>query len=363
MEVMPRKEPSPAPGPTTRPDALNLVGVTKRLGRNEVLQGVDLRVGAGEIVALLGASGSGKTTLLRLVAGMLTPDAGQLIIGGREAAHLAPEARRLGFVFQDYALWPHLSAREHLTLVMGRAGVAQWARADTLLTTVGLAGLEEARPAQLSGGQRQRVALARALAVEPELILLDEPYSALDPVLRETLRGEVAALLRAEGRAALHVTHDPDEAMTVADRIIVLGSGEVLDDGPPDRVYHSPATLGAARALGRLNELPAQVRAGEVRLGDWRAPAAFPDGEVMVTVRWEHARAVRSHGAALQATFERDASMRGVTLGRFRLLDGPVVVAQRTTACEPGEVVGLELAGVGVFSLEQSQPSTLWSVP
>lgn len=359
MGAMPKQEQSPSP--PIRPDALNLVGVMKRLGRKEVLQGIDLRVGAGEIVALLGASGSGKTTLLRLVAGMLTPDAGQLAIGGRGAAQLAPEARRLGFVFQDYALWPHLSAREHLTLVMGKSGAVQRARADALLSTVGLAGLEEARPNQLSGGQRQRVALARALAVEPELILLDEPYSALDPVLRETLRGEVAALLRAEGRAALHVTHDPDEAMTVADRIMVLGSGQVLDDGPPERVYQSPATLGSARALGRLNELPAQVRDGKVRLGDWelgdrelsdwRAPAALPDGEVVVTVRWEHARAVADQGAMLQATFERDASVRGAPLGRFRLSGGSVVIAQRSSGYEPGERVGLEITDASVFSL------------
>ena len=359
MEAMPEKERLPASA--ARPDALNLVGVTKRLGRKEVLQGIDLWVGAGEIVALLGASGSGKTTLLRLVASMLTPDAGQLSIGGREAAHLAPEARRLGFVFQDYALWPHLSARDHLNLVMGKPGATQRARADTLLATVGLAGLEEAKPNQLSGGQRQRVALARALAVEPGLILLDEPYSALDPVLRETLRGEVAALLRAEGRAALHVTHDPDEAMTVADRIMVLGGGQVLDDGPPERVYKSPATLGSARALGRLNELPAQVQGGKVKLGDWelgtrelsawRSPAVLPDGEAVVTLRWEHARAVATQSAVLQATFERDASVRGAPLGRLRLPDGSVVIAQRSSRYAPGERVGLEITNASVFSL------------
>ncbi len=351
MGAMSKKQPSPAS--VIRPDALNLAGVTKRLGRKEVLQGVDLQVGAGEIVALLGASGSGKTTLLRLVAGMLTPDAGRLAIAGQEAAHLPPEARRLGFVFQDYALWPHLSAREHLTLVMGKSGAAQRARADALLTTVGLGGLEAARPEQLSGGQRQRVALARALAVEPALILLDEPYSALDPVLRETLRGEVAALLRAEGRAALHVTHDPDEAMTVADRIVVLGGGQVLDDGPPERVYTSPATLGSARALGRLNELPAQVSSGEVRLGDWCAPVALPDGEAIVAVRWECARAVSAHGAALQATFERDASVRGAPLGRFRLPGGAAVIAQRGATYKTGETVGLEFSDIRIFGLNE----------
>jgi iron(III) transport system ATP-binding protein len=294
--------------------ALQLEGVTKRFGARAVVSDLSLTVAQGEIVALLGASGSGKTTLLRLISGIQAPDAGRVFVGGRDVTRAAPEARGLGYVFQDYALMPHLSVLENLTLVMGRTPKLEAReRALSLLERVGLAGFDAPRPERLSGGQRQRVALARALAVQPNLILLDEPYSALDPVLREGLRAEVARLIRAEGRSALHVTHDPDEAFAVADRLIVLGRGAILDDGAPQAVYDQPRSLESARALGRLNELEVRVSGGVARASGLELPApGVPDGPAVLAWRWERG-VIGAQG--LPVTLERAAPVRGASLG------------------------------------------------
>lgn len=287
--------------------------------RRSVLTDINLSVQPGEIVALLGASGSGKTTLLRIVAGILPPAAGQVWLAGQDATHWPPERRGLGYLFQDYALWPHLSVLQHLEL-LGAAAPLE------LLERVGLAQYAQVGPDQLSGGQRQRVALARALCRQPTLVLLDEPYSALDPVLREDLRGEVAALLREQGQAALHITHDPDEALSVADRVVVLGAGSVLDDGPPERVYHAPTSLGSAQALGRLNVLPAHL--------------LEPGQAGVVAFRWEDV-ALHGPGPQLQATLQRELTLRGSRLAYYQVGEHKVV-ATRAQAGR-GEQVTLHL--------------------
>lgn len=185
---------------------VRLEDLTKAFAPGMGVFGVNLEVALGEVLVLLGASGSGKSTLLNLVAGLLLPDRGRVFIRGREVTRLAPERRGVAYVFQDLGLWPHLTALEHLLLVMPRPDPRE---ALALLERVGLLEHAGKKPGALSGGQRQRVALARALARRPQVILMDEPYSALDPVLRERLRLEVRALFKAEGVTVLHVTHDP----------------------------------------------------------------------------------------------------------------------------------------------------------
>lgn len=308
---------------------LENISATFRRGREErqVLQNVSLTVQPGEIIAILGASGSGKTTLLRIIAGILAPAAGRVLLGGQDATHWPPERRGLGYVFQDYALWPHLKVIEHLLLLGTPAQAAQ-----NLLARVGLADFAQARPEQLSGGQRQRVALARALCRNPTLLLLDEPYSALDPVLREGLRDDVAALLREQGQAALHITHDPDEALSIADRVIVLGQGRVLDDGSPAQVYRSPGSLSSAQALGRLNILPASK--------------LLPGASGQVACRWEEVEPGRRDVSGLQAVLERPLTLRGNDLAVYRA-DNQRIIAPRFG--EAGQEVWLGFPHFGHF--------------
>ncbi|MDM7324709.1 MAG: ABC transporter ATP-binding protein [Thermus sp.] len=293
---------------------VRLEGVTKRFPKGGGVVGVDLAVKEGEIFVLLGASGSGKTTLLNLVAGLLAPDVGHVYLAGKRVTHLPPERRNIGYVFQDQGLWPHLTALEHLLLVMERPDPKE---ARALLERVGLGEHAEKRPHELSGGQRQRVALARALARRPKVILLDEPYSALDPVLREELRREVRSLLKGVGTTAIHVTHDPEEAMLLADRVGVVHGGKLVQVGEPLEVYSQPNSLESFLAFGRANLLQ---RDGEV----W----AF---------RQEWVRPGRDHQALV---LERRA-LRGEVLCRVELPWGEAWV--RLDA-QPGERVSLEIA-------------------
>ena len=326
---------------TSSSDALRLEAVTKHFGAKSIVNNLSLHVAPGEIVALLGASGSGKTTLLRLICGILKPDAGRVLIGGIDVTDTPPERRGLGYVFQDYALWPHLSTLENLLLVMhAEPKKAARDRAVELLRTVGLSGFEASRPERLSGGQRQRVALARALAVRPKLILLDEPYSALDPVLREGLRAEVARLIRSGGRSALHVTHDPDEAFAVADRLIVLGRGTVLDDGVPLTVYSAPRSLESARALGRLNELEVVIRAGIAQGAGFEWAVESRDGTATLAWRWEHS-VIGAHGVPV--TLERLAPLRGSRLGVWQCFGVRLIAPTGAEAL--GATASLSVAG------------------
>jgi iron(III) transport system ATP-binding protein len=278
---------------------VKLSGLTKRFPGGAGAYGVDLEVAEGEILVLLGASGSGKSTLLNLVAGLLLPDAGEVYLGGRPATRLPPEARGVAYVFQDLGLWPHLTALEHLLLVMPKPDRNA---ALALLERVGLLEHAHKRPRELSGGQRQRVALARALARQPRLVLMDEPFSALDPVLREGLRLEVRSLLRERGITALHVTHDPEEAMLLGDRVGVMSGGRLLQVDRPEEVYERPNSLESFLAFGRANLL---FREGEVLAFRHEALALHPEGwEAEVVDAWR---------------------ARGERLVRLRLPQGEVV--------------------------------------
>ena len=233
---------------------LDVQNLVRRFGNSLALDGASLDANAGEIVALLGPSGCGKTTTLRIVAGFEAADAGHVMLGGEEIGRLPPHKRDIGLVFQDYALFPHMSVFDNVAYGLKRRGIAKAERAQTVgrvLETVRLSGYEARRPAQLSGGQQQRVALARALAIQPRLLLLDEPLSNLDAKLRGVLQTELREILARVGTTTLIVTHDQEEAMALADRIAVMRRGRTLQLGTPRQVYERPATRFVAEFLGK----------------------------------------------------------------------------------------------------------------
>ncbi|MCC7206524.1 MAG: ABC transporter ATP-binding protein [Anaerolineae bacterium] len=278
--------------------ALECAGVRKSFTDCTALRGADLRAEAGQIVALLGPSGCGKTTLLRLIAGFDRPDGGEIRIGGRlvagNGAFVPPEQRRVGMVFQDYALFPHLPVAANVSFGLRGPALARTARADALLEQVGLAGLAARMPGELSGGQQQRVALARALAPEPQIILLDEPFSNLDAALRQQVRGEVRDILRRSGATCVFVTHDQEEALSLADVVAVMLDGRVVQADAPETLYARPASPQVAAFVGEANFIYAELCAGEALTALGALPLASYAGpehsETMALVRPEAIR-------------------------------------------------------------------------
>jgi iron(III) transport system ATP-binding protein len=277
--------------------ALSVAGLCKSYGNTPVLRGVSLSVPAGSLTAILGASGAGKTTLLRVIAGFEPADAGtielggQLVDGGRQRGRVPPERRHIGFVPQDGALFPHLTVHGNVAFGLPRSA-RRGPAVGELLELVGLSSLSHRYPHELSGGQQQRVAIARALAPRPRLVLLDEPFASLDASLRATVRAEVLGALRALDTTAVLVTHDQDEALSVADYVAVLRDGVITQAGPPREVYSAPADPWTAGFLGTANLLTGTVaRKGvETVLGrhELRDPGQLPDGgEVTVLIRPE----------------------------------------------------------------------------
>lgn len=246
------------------PLAIRCRSLSKRFGGAVALADFNLDVWEGSIVGLLGPSGCGKTTALRCIAGFERPDRGTIEIADQEVfgdVDLPPEHRRVGMVFQDYALFPHLSVRENI--VFG-AGSAEPARIADLIDLVGLSGMEERMPHALSGGQQQRVALARALAPRPDVLLMDEPFSNLDATLRERVRSEVRSILRESKTTGVFVTHDQEEALSIADVVAVMIDGSVLQAAPPDDLYLHPANRSVASFLGDANFLAGTAASGSV---------------------------------------------------------------------------------------------------
>jgi iron(III) transport system ATP-binding protein len=268
--------------------AIDAHRVEKRFGRIRAVDCASLQVPEGELVALLGPSGSGKTTLLRVLAGFEAPDEGRVVIGGRPVAGdgvwVEPEHRRIGMVFQDGALFPHLTVAANV----GFGAPDRPERVGECLGLVGLADRGRAYPHELSGGERQRIALARALAPDPSVVLLDEPFAALDAGLRESLRSEVRRILKAAGASALLVTHDQSEALSLADTVAVMRDGRIEQVGTPEEVYERPCSRWLAEFLGEADVLPGIARAGvvECELGRFGAPAEL-DGDVEVVLRPE----------------------------------------------------------------------------
>jgi len=272
---------------------LTVSGVTKSFGAQEVLRGVDLVVPRGSFTAILGASGSGKTTLLRIVAGFERPDAGEVVLGtdvadDAGACFVPSERRRIGYVPQEGALFPHLTVGRNVGFGL-RRGPGRADRIDELLEMVGLAGMRRRYPHQLSGGQQQRVALARALAIEPEIVLLDEPFSSLDAALRTTVRAEVLGVLRDAGTTSVLVTHDQEEALSMADQVAVLRQGAVAQLDAPARLYGHPEDAELATFLGESNLLEGEVRdavaltgLGRLAVDTWDGPAGGGPARVLV---------------------------------------------------------------------------------
>jgi iron(III) transport system ATP-binding protein len=216
--------------------------------------GLDLRLAAGEIAAVLGPSGCGKSTLLRLLSGLESPDSGRILLAGRDITAVPPEKRGIGMVFQDFALFPHMSVRRNIEYgprMLGLPRRARMERAEALASSFEIGALLERSPYSLSGGEQQRVALARALAAGPSIVLLDEPLSSLDASLRRRLRSEIAGRLREAGISAILVTHDAEEALAVADRVLLLRDGRVESEGDPEGLYDAPPTAWSASFLGR----------------------------------------------------------------------------------------------------------------
>jgi spermidine/putrescine transport system ATP-binding protein len=243
---------------------VDLRRISQRFGPATVLSDVSLAIAPGSYTVLLGPSGSGKTTLLSILGGFLVPSEGQVIIGGKDCTSVPPARRPTTTVFQDYALFPHMSVGGNVGFGLRMRGISsaeRERRAREALAIVGLAQAYDKRPHQLSGGQRQRVALARALVVEPAVLLLDEPLGALDLKLRRQMQDELKAIQKRVGTAFVHVTHDQEEAMALADFCVVMNNGRIEDEGPPDRVYAWPATRFSATFMGESTLLPAAVAA------------------------------------------------------------------------------------------------------
>jgi iron(III) transport system ATP-binding protein len=308
---------------------ISLDGVTKRFGEVTAVDDATLCVDRGEVVALLGPSGCGKTTLLRLVAGFERPLSGTVEVAGRLVAgsgtFVPPEDRRVGMVFQDYALFPHLTVAENVGFGLKRR--QRGARVPELLAVVGLDGLGERFPHELSGGQQQRVALARALAPSPELVLLDEPWSNVDPFLRETLRSEVVEIIRPLGVTVVLVTHDREEAFSLADRIALMRNGAVVQEGTSEDLYFAPVSQWAAEFVGAANVLAGERVNGRIEtpLGPFPAHDAPADAR-RVLVRPELLGLELDPAGAAEVVARE---FRGHDVFYRVLLDGVELVSQR----------------------------------
>jgi spermidine/putrescine transport system ATP-binding protein len=277
---------------------VRLRGVSKRYDAVAAVEPLDLDIDAGDFIVLLGPSGSGKTTILSIIGGFLAPTAGRVFIGGEDVTGLPPARRPTATVFQDYALFPHMSVRTNVAFGLAMRGMPKALRerrADEMLALVGLEGFGDRSVHQLSGGQQQRVALARAIAVEPKVLLLDEPLGALDLALRRQMQQELVRIQKRLGTSFVHVTHDQEEAMGIADRIVVMNKGRIEDTGPPARVYLRPATRFTATFMGESNILPGEVVEAtsgvslvRTRLGTLAVPAQAAIGEaVSLSIRPE----------------------------------------------------------------------------
>lgn len=298
-------------------DLLTLRAIRKEFGGVVALGGIDLRIREGEFVSLLGPSGCGKTTMLRLIGGFVQPDSGQLLVNGRDYAGVPPYRRSfVNTVFQDYALFPHLTIGENVAFGLKYKNIT---RADVTrtvedaLSVVGLRARRDAYPSMLSGGQRQRVALARAIALKPQLLLLDEPLSALDAKLREEMQIELKRLHRSLGITFVFVTHSQEEALVMSDRVVLMNHGRIEQEDVPERIYSAPTTLFAAQFMGERSFLRARIgngsaAAAEIVYNDhrftagWIEPALKVGDDSLVMIGPEHVELVDSGGMMASVT-------------------------------------------------------------
>ena len=312
--------------------AVECVGLEKAFDDAGALTGLTLAVRRGEILALIGPSGCGKTTLLRLITGIASPDAGSIAIGGKtvagEGVFCPPEERRVGMVFQNYALFPHLTVAENVTF--GLSGEERGSSARAILRLVGLSGSEERMPHELSGGEQQRVALARALAPQPDVMLLDEPFSNLDGRLRVRMREDVRAILKVSGATAVFVTHDQGEALFMGDRVAVQCAGRIEQVGTPDAVFSKPATRFVAEFMGQTDFLPGLMTSEGVQteIGLFQPAGDFYVGaQVDVAVRADDVRIEPDPDSSAIVLARHFRGMDNVY--RVRLSSGHIVHSQQ----------------------------------
>lgn len=360
------------------PVFLTLSDINVDYGRTRVLDGIDLSIAKGEFVALLGASGCGKTTLLRTLAGFVQPRAGKIAVAGKDVTHKAPDKRGMALVFQSYALWPHMSVAQNIGygLKLQRLPAEEIARrVSDMESLLGLQGFSKRKPANLSGGQRQRVALGRALAVNPEILLLDEPLSNLDARIRLTVRHEIRALQKRLGITAVHVTHDREEAMVMADRIVILDGGRIVQQGAPEEIYNRPVSSFVAAFMGAENSIslrgsaagdsyfvesgPANS-AGSLGLDD----RTLRSNSVQARFRAEAAELIAKATAPqlpentleLLGTVEAVSYPGGSWRHAVRIGDSEILV-DAPQAHEPGAAVRVRIPGSATFLFDAAQES------
>ncbi|EWY40883.1 hypothetical protein N825_33675 [Skermanella stibiiresistens SB22] len=340
---------------------LVIENVSKAFGTQQVLRDCGLAVDKGSVVTLLGPSGCGKTTLLRSIAGFLVPDAGRILVNGQDISHLPPNRRDVGYVFQNYALFPHLTIRENIGYglkIRRKPKALIRGKVEDALGLIALTDFGDRYPKQLSGGQQQRVAIARSLVLEPEVLLLDEPFNALDAQLRLSMQIELRKLIDRVGITSIFVTHDQQEAMTLSDRIAIMRGGRIEQLGTPLEIYDHPQTPFVADFIGRANLIPVAIRSGRT---DSPQPiaAAVPDGPGTLVVRPENLTIAEGPGpgwegsvgfaTALGATIEYEID-RGVGEPLRAILPrqpgvAPLTPGSRVTARIRDEAAAILLSG------------------
>ncbi len=335
---------------------VSIEGISQSFGQACVLDDVSLAIQPGSYTVLLGPSGSGKTTLLSILGGFLQPTAGRVLIAGKDCTAMAPAQRPTATVFQDYALFPHMSVGSNVAfgLRMQGVGKARLAKARDMLRIVGLDHAFDKRPHQLSGGQRQRVALARALVVQPAVLLLDEPLGALDLKLRRQMQDELKAIQKRVGTAFVHVTHDQEEAMALADHIVVMNHGRIEDQGPPERVYARPATRFTATFMGESTIVPGEVdAAGRITtaFGTFDAPGLAAGSAACIAIRPEHVQ-IGPGIPAIVKDVVYQGSFKRVTATPIQAPEIHLLARlPAATAIQEGAQLGLRLDPAGIVVL------------
>ena len=349
---------------------LEVKNLVKSFGTNTVVKGVSFAFDKGEFISLLGPSGCGKTTILRMIAGFERPTSGAITVDGQDITHLKPNERKLGMVFQAYALFPNLTVGDNIAFGLKIAGMPaeqRRARVDEMLKLIGLPGFEKRFPYEMSGGQQQRVALARAIAPKPRLLLLDEPLSALDAKIRVSLREEIRAIQQDLGITTVFVTHDQEEAMSISDRIVVMNTGNIEQLGSAHDIYNRPATRFVATFVGHLNTIEAMVvdpQARTISIDGQRAtlpnlPArAVANAAISLTLRPEvlaldqrQGNDITLSGTIADVTFLGSVIRLRVTLGR-NVISLDTFNDQRTAPPSRGEPVTISLASKDLLILE-----------
>jgi ABC-type Fe3+/spermidine/putrescine transport system ATPase subunit len=344
-----------------KPTLLSIRKVAKAFGRNEVLRDVSLEIAQGEFLTILGESGSGKTTLLRIIAGFESATAGELWMGTERLDHQPPYRRRVNTVFQSYALFPHLTVEDNVGYglrVAHRPSDEVARRVIEALGKVKMSAHAKKKPSKISGGQQQRVALARALVNQPQLLLLDEPLSALDANLRRQMQVELKSLQREVGIAFVFVTHDQEEAMVMSDRIALLRSGELEQVASPREIYNRPATAYVAQFIGHTNLLKAEVKRGLAQCAPLSWPVSLADGPAVFSLRPEHVRlagtsrfseAVRVRGQIVHQAFHGATELIQVDCGA-----GLILVVRTASASGLPDHVELEFTPSEAIPVRQS---------